>query len=778
MPAVALNPQGLIASVAEAVVGAWQRQDRNELMALSPTFSSLPQAVYYGRTILPGRQVLHRSTLMNTFCVFQGVETGTPVMMTGHKFTFHLACPEEPQALWSLEVPYPTDAQMRDVMRRFMPPMVSDAVALTWIICVLTWGSQGMQVQKTLCPHQLNTANLAKLPRGLAMPTPRGLMGSGQEVRQIIVNLEEQLYRRASKELQLGNDYFITHLAEETEDLSMMDTDSRMPDLVSVSSGNEGSNASIDIGFCDLCLAPQHESELVCPLFGAIDAKGSLSRAVLTNKTLDNEGELGVSAVFNKRLGEYEVLGVRVPVEIMCPAPEGSATLSGDVAFQALVDAVVGAREAFATDSFHFACPPVFKTPAVLSDLKIDTATTVVLFSAVAQLAGLPPRRIILQPSGKTGTQSQRNKLKRQHPETGAAVLEGAWGWLSSYLPSCTSNSADPSSTSSESNSGFSCTSRYEFYHNDNSKLHNSFSFWVREGNEHQHDHRHFENEMGVEPLHQVLQALHGPLRFFVGYLAMAGQDADSNPGTEPTCDVPLSPSAALTSLDHSLPSSVEHMTITPANLAYSNGEWEEITVEPLGMGTRKRKHPDGEEGGLNQQGRCKKTLKFHGDSLRRIVIKWEARKATGMADEHAIQLMVGVRLAVLEALRHIEDMCNGCNILANAIHEILSIRLHKDYAISIFFNANSLDENYSERNWEYWHLLSEEHPQSLYLRNFDIDDSSDSGSMGGLEYPPSTTSDAADGTGIGHHEPCRDLDDAGPITLTITLRDNAVPVE
>ncbi|KAF8196816.1 hypothetical protein K438DRAFT_1967820 [Mycena galopus ATCC 62051] len=946
MPAVTLNPQGPVAAIAEAVAGAWRQQDRNKLMALSPTFTSSPQAVYYGRTVLPGGQILHRSTSMNTFRVFQDAETGTPVTMTGHEFTFHLACPEEPQTLWNLEAPYPTDAQMQEVMRRFVPPMVSGAVALTFPMHGTEEAPPLMSMGERLCldtgpagrasaeefmrdepttigPHQLNAANLAKLPRGLA------------EARQVIADFEDQLYRRASEELQLDDDFFITMTYHAGESNDSSTTDGSIPDLVSMSSDGGGSNASIHIGFCDMCLAPQHSSELACPLFGKTSTEGSPGTAASTDALLgeqrhdqdwtnliqedvgpDAGSEAGVVAVFNKESGKYEVLEAQAPAIGEGLDREAPTSPGGGAAFRTLVDAAVQARgmlEDFTTEfdeelrelqrngltmvaedadqitsgvrirpATPFSPPSLFslRLPSILQerngtpepeDRHSDDGTPI-----LRRRASAPPShadhvtRPVFTRRGRVVTRDHWSSSPASLPggplynlpenehmtlaervETTAlgdwspAVSEEAWGWPSSYPPSYATDSNDPSSTSSESDSGFSCTSRYDFYDDENSDLQESLSFWVREGNEHQRDHRRFENEMGVEPLHQALQALHRPLSFFVNYLAMAGQgvkdiistafspspyyapvfpvetDTESNPKNDPATGASPSPSAAPTSLDHSLHASVGRSTATPANLATSDGEWEEITVEPLSTGSRKRKHPDGEEGGLNQQGRRKKTRKFHGDSLRRTVIKREAHKAAGMADERAIRLMAGVRLAVLEALRRIEDMVwhrygiteyafpdklirhpfllpteaaklqvlwhvlqrNGRDILADALHGILSIRLHKDYAVSAFFNAESLDENYPERNWEYWHLLGEEHPQSIYLRNFDIsDNSSDSGSMGGLEYPPSegaTPSVTDNGAVPGHHEPCCDLHGAGPVTLTITLRNNdAVPVE
>ncbi|KAF8146680.1 hypothetical protein K438DRAFT_2092856 [Mycena galopus ATCC 62051] len=1006
MPAVTLNPQGPIAAVAEAVSRAWQRQGCDELMVLSPTFSSSPQSVYYGQTVLPDGQVLHRSTSMNVFRVFQDLESGLPVTMTGHEFIFHLACPEDQHTLWNLEAPYPTDAQMQGVMRRFVPPVVAGAVALTFpmhgtgvappmlpmderlrLDAVSTLsrseasgtnllkgpaghGSAAEVLREQLTavePDQLNTTNLAKLPRGLAVPTPRGLMGSGQEARQVIANFEEQLYRRARKTLQLDKDYFVTYQVEDTEDTSTT-SGSGMPDLVSATSDGGGSNSSINVGLCDLCLAPQHDSVLECPRLGTNTEEGGLGMghlmSVLTGEQLIQKEEIKLTqdegdaesfpsaATLNDHEGEEE-FATRETHHV--PA-------TGDAAFRTLVDAAVDARKMleectveydeetegegknrngtivlanadqtgsgirirpatpFSPSRSPLYLPPRHETPEP-EDRHSDDGSpvlrrhasappshadrvTVPFFSRRGRVitrdtwssspASLAGRQLLtIEENERTATGDRLETLPRG--EWSPAESEGsvdfqssyplqwlieealyrAWGWPSSYPPSYATDSESSTNQSSDSRySGFSCTSRYEFLDDGNYELHDSLSFWVREGNAHQREHRRFENEMGAEPLHQALQTLYGPLSFFVDYFAMAGQGvkeivtavfpschtsvfsaaggASPTPVTQSTPEAPHSPAAtfasdpplgpldAFTSLDRSLPAA------TPATVteniteisAGSDGEWEDI-VQPLGSGTRKRKRPEDEEEGLDQQGRRKKTRKFLGDALRRTVIKREAHKAAGMADERTIRLMAGVRLAVLEALRRIEDMVwhrygisevrlrrayqefancfrdfrhqyafpdklirhpflfpleaaklqvlwhilqrNGRDVLADTVHEVLSIRLHKDYAVAAFFTAASLDENYPERDWDYWYLLGEEYPQSLYLRHFDIDNSSDSGSMGGLEYPPGESGTALNddnSAGIGHHEPCRDFNGAGPITLTISLRSDAVPDE
>ncbi|KAF8204271.1 hypothetical protein K438DRAFT_1964633 [Mycena galopus ATCC 62051] len=126
-------------------------------------------------------------------------------------------------------------------------------------------------------------------------------------------------------------------------------------------------------------------------------------------------------------------------------------------------------------------------------------------------------------------------------------------------------------------------------------------------------------------------------------------------------------------------------------------------------------------------------------------------------------------------------------------MHEILAIRLHQDYAVSEFLNAAYLDDNFPERDWDYWHLLGEDQPSSIYLHNIstpvegsttelpdilqNVEDNhsaepiEDSDDGLGLEYLPEDT----DRVGPSHHVPYEHLDGDGPVSLTLTLRDGRV---
>ncbi|KAF8215960.1 hypothetical protein K438DRAFT_618875 [Mycena galopus ATCC 62051] len=173
--------------------------------------------------------------------------------------------------------------------------------------------------------------------------------------------------------------------------------------------------------------------------------------------------------------------------------------------------------------SWHVNLPPVILTSHVdrvnipVFGTRGEIVTRDNWSSSLASLAGYNG----VSPPNAPGEILETPSSERWSP----AESDGAWGWL----PSTPSQYGDMASSRSESsasqsNSGFSFTSRYEFYDNRNCDLLDSLTMWVERGAAHQHDHCCFKNEMAVEPLHQAIQMLYSPLSNLVDYLTMAGQ--------------------------------------------------------------------------------------------------------------------------------------------------------------------------------------------------------------------------------------------------------------
>jgi hypothetical protein len=146
-----------------------------------------------------------------------------------------------------------------------------------------------------------------------------------------------------------------------------------------------------------------------------------------------------------------------------------------------------------------------------------------------------------------------------------------------------------------------------------------------------------------------------------------------------------------------------------------------------------------------DQKGRRQRTFsKFAGKFLRKSTVSRAAFKATGILDADVIRKFAGVCLATIETARRMEDIVwklygiseqsfpteparhpllheyelakmytvldvlrrNGRFRLANNLHNLLSIRLRDDYAVSQLLNARFLDANYPEFGEDYHELL------------------------------------------------------------------------
>ncbi|KAJ7132022.1 hypothetical protein C8R44DRAFT_871026 [Mycena epipterygia] len=129
VPAITLASDDPVAAIEAAVLHHWAKIDADGTVAVSPTFSAAPQSEYYGSITLPNGQVLHRSVAANVFQVIKNEETNVPFTFHGHEFNFMLVTPPDPASPWSLELPYPSNAQLHAEMAAMTPidlPCIGD----------------------------------------------------------------------------------------------------------------------------------------------------------------------------------------------------------------------------------------------------------------------------------------------------------------------------------------------------------------------------------------------------------------------------------------------------------------------------------------------------------------------------------------------------------------------------------------------------------------------------------------------------------------------------
>ncbi|KAJ7363991.1 hypothetical protein DFH08DRAFT_1015669 [Mycena albidolilacea] len=309
-------------------------------------------------------------------------------------------------------------------------------------------------------------------------------------------------------------------------------------------------------------------------------------------------------------------------------------------------------------------------------------------------------------------------------------------------------------------------------------ELHTALYYWAYDGALRQIDTRCYEDEQGSEPAELALRVVHGSLQRFIDYGTMATDEIrrpkvfavrpptpfrpltplltpvsnlfhipDASPEssalfTPDSSDPPgPNPAQSPTSLDFSLPSPPNAEPLSRRGTfeldTLDREACAEMPMERLGGG--KRKAPD------DQNGRRQRSFTF---------------KATGILDADVIRKFAGVRLATIETARRMEDIVwklygiseqsfpteptrhslfheyelakmytvldvlqrNGRFRLANNLHNLLSIRLRDDYAVSQLLNARFLDANYPEFGEDYRELLRDanEVPVSLLATTSD----------------------------------------------------------
>ncbi|KAJ7905741.1 hypothetical protein B0H14DRAFT_2554196 [Mycena olivaceomarginata] len=844
MPVVALSASGPVATIAEALP---------------------PQSEYYGHVVLPNGQTLHRSSAANVFRIFRNRETGAPFTMSCHEFTLHITTPDDPQVIWDFELCYPEAGRLRQAMATLVPLAAPDA---GFLVHAAKDPPPMLPLHQRLTLNQDAPFDRASAQEVMAekrtMVAPEEILGNtglplaylselapftalilGPHGIRYETTMARDIHQRAQESLRLDGDELFP---------SGSDSNS-MPDLVSMYSSSSDSDDGIQAleqGLCNLCLERQHTSALDCSLFG-------IERAVREVKRLSDiwEDKKDSSSQGDMQMEADDPL-----------APTMSEWLSRrpvSMAFQALVAAAREARLVFEEFTVEFDVPHEGTASAgTIALLERETEGTgemstgtnsdegdgngnvavgIIRTVSPVQRAELPYPRLIRETRGYATARAQ-DAAAHKEEETREmyrqeTMSSGNWSlaisdWvlndlgilsLGHDIASDEDSDADsreeleahaelPTATESEA------PPRVAPRNPGATQLVHGLMRWIYKGKAHQQTHLHFEDEMGCGPANCALRALHGPLSTFVDYAAMAAEGIsdlhcpspppyglDNHPPIPD--DTPDSDSSSA-SLDPSLPGrslplavSAECSTVEDEAGSGIPDDFEAVDVQQS-VGS-KHKNPDGETGGLNQQGMRKKTSKFVGDSLRCMVLNREAVKATGLSDGTVVRFMAGVRLAILEAGRRIEDMVwhrygitdvheswpwktgaaanfrhdgmfqhsiptrflhhpllfdvevaklqtmwhilqrNGRIKLADALHELLSIKLRNEYVVSHILNAGYLDYNYPEYESSYKDLLDDPETLSNYRRTFseyqmhqyDADsEDQDSESSGGFLYP------------------------------------------
>ncbi|KAJ7221229.1 hypothetical protein B0H12DRAFT_1241241 [Mycena haematopus] len=589
---------------------------------------------------------------------------------------------------------------------------------------------------------------------------------------------EQELYARAARRLTLDGDLFGS------------DTDS-LPDLISVPSSSDtpdtDSPPAIDEA-CTICHRPRHAMFMECPLWDAVVAQinGSPSiiidsgapTHVLGNGRSVNNAELLATAELSEtaRYALARALGPdltewvsRVTTGLTLDAGEDGAQEVQVILdnWKADYERKMARREKESLTALEkevvdalVAMPDSGPTePGSIPDRQIARRT-----------GGRPlhkrPIRQIIAPSlaseiqtpvfyrrGRVVDRPRWSSSSASDYSSSSELSDGSLSPLplpspsavQTWLRSTSGPTTSPSSSHVDqvsivsSNSKSSSDSRSEGEHQygalpftllspDEDGVALALYYWAYEGSEERKKMRQLEDKAGCDPADIALRTLHGRLRRYVDYTTMAAEAiadlrsyvpapvfaAELSEDFTETSDAEPSFSRGPSSLDQSLPSSTR---ISPTNsnkglAAATDDSNNEARSEAASAGEKRK----AVEGGV-----------FMGP---------RKRISTGFSVREATLLFAGIRMAILETGRRMEEIVwnsygvtqasfpskyvrhpllfefeaakmqavwyvlrsNGRTELADKLRELLAIRLRLDSEEREVINAASLDEGYPER--------------------------------------------------------------------------------
>ncbi|KAJ7130389.1 hypothetical protein C8R44DRAFT_872199 [Mycena epipterygia] len=311
-PEIVLGSMSPVKAVNAAALRHWLQYEEKQPVAAVPTFSAAPQSDYYGAEVLSDGQIMHRSLAKNVSRVMKNSQTGRTYVLGGHKFILHFQAPADPNATWTREIPYPSDATMREAMMALQPrdlpiegetgfPMhatknappllpMKDRLSVRWVRDLSDFAQphtypaqardndtvspddtllQSIAEQTTntnyVAVYDPRTGEFVPTPPSTTSSSPPPLVGSpAAPFSSEDAVLDSDIYERAVGKLRLrdfdGNLYAGPTLQYEDSEGTSQDFSSQ--DL------STSDFSSVDVDICQMCFEPRHVSLMDCPMWG------------------------------------------------------------------------------------------------------------------------------------------------------------------------------------------------------------------------------------------------------------------------------------------------------------------------------------------------------------------------------------------------------------------------------------------------------------------------------------------------------------------------------
>ncbi|KAJ7090801.1 hypothetical protein B0H15DRAFT_800058 [Mycena belliarum] len=914
--ALTLDTANPIAAIDGGALRVWLQHEEDRAPEIAPTFAAAPHSEYFGSEVLPDGQRVHHHAAYNVLRVLKNMENKQAFTIAGHEFVTTLEVPP-PGVVWSREVPYPTDEELRREMMRLTPndppadgcsgfpthatkeapPMPTlkerlDAQQVRvvkhkpssrtncWGVQKSRWGERpaqddaGSQTSYDSLPELVTRSPSPTSERSSPaedscgspprLPTTRQIYDASAQVEALTRDIEQ----RAMKVLRLDGSEEARH-----------DT-----------KGEQATESGL--GICTMCLGPEHELAK-CPQILA-DSGASLSLASLTGGGpsmfyfLDElllDPELIPPAVVAQQRPEVQqflrtALAPTLDALVSLPSSEagryaelmrvalqfqttyhdleakldevqrGASRLASRELMRDLEEAAIIFREAggHVDADARTASAAVRKSDSTsaCAQLGVSTASTALTQAALAthteRLAtpvfdfvyGHPVDRDNWTSStSSVSTPSEveislYDPFQRPAESSGERSSPDTTEWVLDQRSDSDRGSEPPrsitdASEASDSNSLEDLGARsnqngtLRGQHRDVTEAERDaiLAQWIEDGHDHMDKHVAEEDWVCGGPLRFVLAVLHERLGEFLDYPAMeadglarlsaladAASEEESVAGNdEEIRALPLFQASAIESaMSEDREAALKQRKACRKSSMRTDRPGAMDDPEPDADTGSKRKAPSDEQQGQYQEGPRKRPRKFHGDSLRKVIVNREARKAAGLLDENHVRLFAGVRLGLKEAGRRLEDLAwhkygiskvwewlpdietaransrssnglqrhfpdeflrhpllfdtecaklqaiheafheRGRYVLSTLLYDALTLRFKDEYATSHLLNAGYLDSRYPADQFTYYQLLPPPRRANYYTYTSEDDTSSSSSDWNpydfDLQYP------------------------------------------
>ncbi|KAJ6511295.1 hypothetical protein C8R47DRAFT_1064894 [Mycena vitilis] len=245
------RPEDALAAIQEVLHEQWGKYRHSMPIDVRPTFSAAPQSKYVGSYTFPDGQLVHRSVAMNNLEVLTDERTGLPYTITGHTVRDTFSVPLAADAVWPLELVYPSNERLHEEMSRCMqeipdgdsgfpvhattlqPPLPQYSADFAWPMVRTLQGGQGT-----------NTNQICEQPRvhnppvfSAAEPTSPGLRRFEANLSATVAPDETLLDPSAPAASAPADEGSLPPLPDSPRSYS---TASSMPELVSILQAESG----------------------------------------------------------------------------------------------------------------------------------------------------------------------------------------------------------------------------------------------------------------------------------------------------------------------------------------------------------------------------------------------------------------------------------------------------------------------------------------------------------------------------------------------------------